>query len=198
MPYLFPSPKIEPPYCYRCPFGQKYPSCRLACAEELDTVVRRIGPSNISAFIAEPVSGGPLGALVAPRDYFARIREICDRRGILMIVDEVVTGAGRTGRPLGIDHFGVTPDIITLGKGVGGGFVPIGAVLVHDRVYKRLEESWRSISPWRDIHRACRAGRSRRRCARSFETPTAHRAGERERGSSRHQANDADGAPERR
>jgi adenosylmethionine-8-amino-7-oxononanoate aminotransferase len=139
-PYLFPSPKIEPPYCYRCALGRSRQQCGLACADELETAIRRIGASNISAFIAEPVSGGPLGALVPPQEYFPRIREICDRHGILMIVDEVITGAGRTGRPLGIDHFGVTPDIITLAKGIGGGYVPVGAVLVHDRVYRAFEE----------------------------------------------------------
>jgi adenosylmethionine-8-amino-7-oxononanoate aminotransferase len=120
--------------------GRSRQQCGLACADELETAIRRIGASNISAFIAEPVSGGPLGALVPPQEYFPRIREICDRHGILMIVDEVITGAGRTGRPLGIDHFGVTPDIITLAKGIGGGYVPVGAVLVHDRVYRAFEE----------------------------------------------------------
>jgi len=140
-PYLFPSPKIEPPYCYRCPFGKTYPSCRLACADDLDTEIRRVGPANVAAFIAEPVSGGPLGALVPPTDYLRRIREICDRHGILMILDEVVTGAGRTGRAFGFEHFDVIPDIVTLAKGIGGGFVPIGAVLVHDRVYQHFEAS---------------------------------------------------------
>ncbi len=139
-PYLFESPKIDPPYCFRCALGRTPGECGLACADELEKMVLRIGPSNISAFIAEPVSGGPLGALVPPQEYFPRIREICDRHGILMIVDEVITGAGRTGRSLGIDHFDVTPDIITLAKGIGGGYVPVGAVLVHDRVYRAFEE----------------------------------------------------------
>jgi adenosylmethionine-8-amino-7-oxononanoate aminotransferase len=138
-PYLFPSPKIEPPYCYRCPFGKTYPACGIACADDLATLIGRVGPANVAAFIVEPVSGGPLAALVPPHDYLRRIREICDRHGILMIVDEVVTGAGRTGRAFGFEHFGVIPDIITLAKGIGGGFVPIGAVLVHDRVYQRFE-----------------------------------------------------------
>jgi len=122
VPYLFSSPKIEPPYCYRCAWGRSWPSCGLACANELDKVIRRIGAANVSAFIAEPVSGGPLGSLVPSKDYFPKIRGICDRHGILMIVDEVVTGAGRTGSALGIDHFGITPDIVTLAKGIGGGY----------------------------------------------------------------------------
>ncbi len=145
LPYLFDSPKIEPPYCYRCPYGATPDSCDILCADALDRLARQIGPRSISAFIAEPVSGGPLGALVAPRDYFPRIREICDRHGCLMIVDEVITGAGRTGKNLGIDHFGVTPDLITLAKGIGGGYVPIGAVLVHDRVHRVFEAAGESF-----------------------------------------------------
>ena len=138
-PYLFASPKIEPPYCYRCPFNLEPASCALECASALETTILRNGSRNVSAFIAEPMSGGPLGALVPPQGYFKTIREICDRHGILMIVDEVITGAGRTGKPMGIDHFDVTPDIITLAKGIGGGFVPLGAILVHDRVYSAFK-----------------------------------------------------------
>ena len=140
-PYLFTSPKIEPPYCYRCPFNLEPASCALECATALETAILRNGPCNVSAFIAEPMSGAPLGALVPPPGYLKAIREICDRHGVLMIVDEVITGAGRTGTSMGIDHFDVTPDIITLAKGIGGGFVPLGAVLVHDRVYRAFEQS---------------------------------------------------------
>ena len=139
VPYLFDSPKIDPPYCYRCPLGKTHPACNLACADQLDNVVRRLGPANVSACIVEPVSGGPLGALVSPEGYLQRIREICDRHGILLIVDEVVTGAGRTGLPFGFQHFGVVPDIVTMAKGIGGGFVPIGAVLLNERTAGRLE-----------------------------------------------------------
>jgi len=144
-PYLFTSPKIEPPYCYRCPFNLEPASCALECATALETAILRNGPRNVSAFIAEPMSGAPLGALVPPPGYFKAIREICDRHGVLMIVDEVITGAGRTGKSMGIDHFDVTPDIITLAKGIGGGFVPLGAVLVHDRVYRAFEQSGQPV-----------------------------------------------------
>ena len=140
-PYLFSSPKIEPPYCYRCPLNLSQSACGTACADLLDDTIRKTGTSNISAFILEVVSGGPLGALVAPDGYLSKVRAICDRHGILMIVDEVITGAGRTGMPLAIAHSGVVPDIITLAKGIGGGFVPVGAVLVHDRVFDIVEAS---------------------------------------------------------
>jgi adenosylmethionine-8-amino-7-oxononanoate aminotransferase len=140
-PYLLNFPHIEPPYCYRCPFGKTPDRCSIDCAEELERTIRRIGPHYVSAFIVEPVSGGPLGALAAPDGYFARIREICDRHDVLLIVDEVVTGAGRTGRNMGIDHWSVVPDLITLAKGIGGGYVPIGATLVHERIYAAFETS---------------------------------------------------------
>ena len=138
-PYLFDSPKIDPPYCYRCPLGAVFPACDLACADALEVALRRHGARNVSAFIVEPVSGGPLAALVPPEGYLARIRETCDRNGLLMIADEIVTGAGRTGSFLGVDHSGVVPDVITLAKGIGGGYVPLGAVLVHERVNAAIE-----------------------------------------------------------
>ena len=139
-PYLQNFPHIPPPYCYRCPLNLTYPSCEVACARELERAVNLVGPGYISAFIVEAVSGSPLGALTPPREYFSLIREICDRTGILMIVDEVITGMGRTGRMFGIEHWSVTPDVITLGKGLAGGYVPLGAVLVHQRVYRRFVE----------------------------------------------------------
>lgn len=145
LPYLQDFPHIEPPYCYRCPFGLTYPGCGIACAQALDRAIEAADADNIAAFIAEPVSGGPLGTIVPPAEYFPIIRDICDRHGILMIVDEVITGAGRIGRNFGIDHWGVVPDIITAGKGIGGGYVPIGAVLVSERVYAAFEDAGRSF-----------------------------------------------------
>jgi adenosylmethionine-8-amino-7-oxononanoate aminotransferase len=144
-PYLLDFPHIEPPYCYRCPFNLTYPGCKLACADALEREIRRVGPQYVAAFIVEPVSGGPLGALVPPAEYLPRIRAICDKYGILMAVDEIVTGAGRTGRNFGIDHAGVVPDLITVAKGVGGGFLPIGATLVHRRVYDAFESKGQSF-----------------------------------------------------
>lgn len=108
-PYLLDFPHIEPPYCYRCPFNLTNPGCGIACADALEREIRRVGPQYVAAFIVEPVSGGPLGALVPPAEYLPRIREICDRHGILMIVDEIITAAGRTGRNFGVDHWGSCP-----------------------------------------------------------------------------------------
>lgn len=144
-PYLLDFPHIEPPYCYRCPFNLTNPGCGIACADALEREIRRVGPQYVAAFIVEPVSGGPLGALVPPAEYLPRIREICDRHGILMIVDEIITAAGRTGRNFGVDHWGVVPDIITAAKGIGGGYLPIGAVIVHHRVYDAFERKGQSF-----------------------------------------------------
>lgn len=98
-------------------------------ADELELVIRQVGAENVAAFIAEPIVGATLGAMPATPGYFARIREICDRYGILFIADEVMTGFGRTGKPWGLDHWGVVPDLIVCAKGISGGYAPLGAVL---------------------------------------------------------------------
>ena len=98
-------------------------------ADELELVIRQVGAENVAAFIAEPIVGATLGAMPATPGYFARIREICDRYGVLFIADEVMTGFGRTGTPWGLDHWGVVPDLIVCAKGISGGYAPLGAVL---------------------------------------------------------------------
>ena len=144
-PYLLPFPHVEPPNCYRCPLGKTYPSCAAACADEIEAAIRLVGSQYVSAFIVEPVAGAPLGALVTPPEYLQKARAICDRHGALLIVDEVISGLGRTGDWFGIEQSGVVPDIITLGKGLGGGFVPMGAMLVHERVYSAFESAGASF-----------------------------------------------------
>jgi adenosylmethionine-8-amino-7-oxononanoate aminotransferase len=142
-PYLLNFPHIPPAYCYRCAFGMALPTCALACAHELEKAILQEGKDHIAAFIAEPIVGNSLGAVDPPPDYFRVIREICDRYGILFIADEVITGFGRTGRNFGIDHWGVIPDVITTGKGTGSGYTPLGAVLIHQKVYEVFEKSER-------------------------------------------------------
>jgi adenosylmethionine-8-amino-7-oxononanoate aminotransferase len=141
VPLLAPFPHIAPCYCYRCPFDKTYPSCAVTCAHDLERAIVREGSNSIAAFIAEPIVGAAAGATTAPPEYFRIIRDICDRYGILMIVDEVITGFGRTGRNFGIDHWGVIPDIICTGKGMSSGYAPLGAVIAHDRVYEVFNRS---------------------------------------------------------
>ncbi len=134
MPMLFDHPKIEAPYCYRCPYGATYPGCGIRCAEELDRTIRRIGARYIAAFVAEPVGGSTAGALVPPEEYWPRIREICTVHDVLLIADEVMTGCGRTGRNFAVDHWGVVPDLIGTAKGLAACYYPVGALIVSDRV----------------------------------------------------------------
>jgi adenosylmethionine-8-amino-7-oxononanoate aminotransferase len=121
---------IPPCYCYRCPMNLEYPECNVDCADELDRMVDRDGADDVAAFIFEPVVGATLGAVVPPEGYVRRLAEICKRRGILLIADEVMTGMGRTGRPFAVGHWGVVPDMILVGKGIASGYAPLGAVIV--------------------------------------------------------------------
>ena len=134
LPQLTPVPHIVPPYCYRCPLGHTYPGCGVACADDLERMIIMEGPDSIAAFIAEPVIGSTVTGVVPVPEYYRRIREICDAYDVLFIVDEVLTGYGRTGRWLAIEHWGTRPDIVVMGKGISSGYVPLGAVLASQQV----------------------------------------------------------------
>lgn len=121
---------IHPCFCYRCPLGLQYPSCNVDCADELERLLEREGSENVAAFIFEPVVGATLGAVVPPDGYVQRIADICRRHGILLIADEVMSGMGRTGKAFAVEHWGVTPDMILVGKGIASGYAPLGAVIV--------------------------------------------------------------------
>ena len=128
-PLLLDVAHVPPAYCYRCPFGQSYPGCGIACAGALEAEILRQGPETVMAFVGEPVVGATLAAAVPPPEYWPRVREICDRYGLLLIADEVMTGFGRTGRWFGIEHWAVVPDILITAKGASGGYFPVGLVL---------------------------------------------------------------------
>jgi adenosylmethionine-8-amino-7-oxononanoate aminotransferase len=129
---------IAPCFCRRCPLGLKFPECNLACADELETLLRE-DPKTVAAFIFEPVVGATLGAAVPPAGYMRRIAEIRHRHDILLIADEIMTGIGRTGKPFAVEHACVEPDIITVGKGVAGGYTPLGAVIAGPNVVEAFE-----------------------------------------------------------
>ena len=139
-PMFVDSPHIPPAFCYRCPFEKTYPECGLLCARTLETTLRQVGPENVAAFIAEPVVGAALGCVPAPEGYFQIIREICDRYDVLFIADEVMTGWGRTGKLWGIEHWGVTPDIIATAKGMTAGYTPLSAIIARDDLWAALQE----------------------------------------------------------
>jgi adenosylmethionine-8-amino-7-oxononanoate aminotransferase len=140
-PMFVESPHIPPAFCYRCPFEKTYPECGLLCARTLETTLRQVGPENVAAFIAEPVVGAALGCVPAPEGYFQIVRDICDRYDILFIADEVMTGWGRTGKLWGIDHWGVTPDIIATAKGMTAGYTPLSAIIARDDIWAVLQEN---------------------------------------------------------
>jgi adenosylmethionine-8-amino-7-oxononanoate aminotransferase len=133
-PWLPDLPKAPACYCLRCPLARTYPSCEVACATALEEVIEREGADTIAAFIAEPIVGSTAGALVPPDEYWPAIVDICRRHGILVIVDEVMTGFGRTGRAMAVDHWDVEPDILVGGKGLAGGYAPMGGVFAREEV----------------------------------------------------------------
>ena len=125
------------PHCYRCELGKTWPSCHLACADELERIVEREGPDAIAAFVAEPVQGVG-GVIVPPEGWLARIREICTRYGILMVCDEVITGFGRTGSLFACAGENVTPDVLVTAKGITSGYLPLGAMLFQEEIFQTL------------------------------------------------------------
>ncbi|MEV8468065.1 aspartate aminotransferase family protein [Fluviibacterium sp. DFM31] len=109
-------------------------------ANELETEILRVGPEKVMAFMAEPVVGATLGAVPSVDGYYKRIREICDQYGVLLILDEVMCGMGRTGHLFACDHDGVVPDILCIAKGLGAGYQPIGAMLCSARIYAAIRD----------------------------------------------------------
>lgn len=129
---------IAPCFCYRCPLGLHYPECNVDCADDLDRLLLRDGADDVAAFILEPVSGATLGAVAPPGGYLERVAEICRKRGILLIADEIMSGMGRTGKPFAVHHWGVAPDIILVGKGIASGYAPLAAVIASGRVVEAI------------------------------------------------------------
>jgi adenosylmethionine-8-amino-7-oxononanoate aminotransferase len=136
---------VHSPNCKRCPYQREKEDCdhnqNWSCVRAVESVINELGPENVSAFIAEPIVGSQLGAVSPPEAYFKEIRKICDQYNIVLIVDEVMTGFGRTGKDFGIQHFGIVPDIITFGKGVSAGYAPLAGMIVHDRIVDSLIEN---------------------------------------------------------
>ncbi len=131
---LVPVPKLSPVNAYRPPDGVAVAEVASACAAELEAKIVELGPETVAAFVFEPVVGAAGGAVPAPDGYARLVREVCDRHGVLMIADEVMCGAGRCGTWRALAHDGVAPDIMTVAKGLAGGYLPLGAAVYSSRV----------------------------------------------------------------
>ena len=130
---------LSPVNAYRPPAGVKPENLAEHCANELEQEIARLGAENVAAFIFEPVVGAAGGAVPAPPGYARRVREICERTGVLMIADEVMCGAGRCGTWRALEHDGVVPDIMAVAKGLGGGYLPLGAAIYHERLWQPMQ-----------------------------------------------------------
>jgi len=130
---------IAPCFCYHCPFEKTFPQCELACADDLQAHLREQTLGQAAAFIFEPVAGATLGAAVPPEGYVSRSAEICRKNKILLIADEIMSGMGRTGKSFAVQHWGIEPDMILVGKGIASGYAPLGAVLVSARIVEAFE-----------------------------------------------------------
>lgn len=127
-------PHVPPAYPYRWSYEGTPEEQAIAAAGELETAIKQEGPETVAAFIAEPVSGASIPAARPHPAYYREIRRICDEYEVLFIADEVMTGFGRTGKMFAVEHFDVVPDMMTLGKGLSGGYAPISATMIRDHI----------------------------------------------------------------
>ena len=127
------------PYCFRCDLGKSYPSCGIACADDVAAVIEREGADTIAAVIVEPVMGTG-GIIPPPGEYFGKLQAICAQHDILLIDDEVITGFGRTGRWFGMEHYGLKPDLVSIAKGLTSGYLPLGGAVMSQRVYEAIRD----------------------------------------------------------
>jgi len=141
-PLLIETHHIDPCYAYRFQeTGESDEAYAARAAQQLEDKIVELGPDQVIAFVAETVVGATSGAVPPVADYFKRIRAICDRHGVLLILDEVMCGMGRTGTLHACEQDGVAPDIMTLAKGLGGGYQPVGATLLSQRIFDAIADS---------------------------------------------------------
>ena len=138
-PYLFDWPKIPMERVGWTPFGPPTDTAPLATLDVLEATIAEVGAHRISAFVTEPIGAAMSSVHIPPEGYYQRLREICDRHGILFIADEVVTAFGRTGRNLAIDHWHTVPDMVVCAKGMSGGYAPVGALVAREEILATLE-----------------------------------------------------------
>jgi len=140
-PMLMQSPKVSAPFCFHCPISHTYPGCDMACVKETERSIHVYGTENIAAIIVEPIGGATSGAAVPPDEYFPMLERICHENEVLLIIDDVMTGCGRTGTFFGYEHWDITPDIVCTSKGLSGGYTPIGAIIASETVVDPVMEA---------------------------------------------------------
>ncbi|MFU8814419.1 MAG: aspartate aminotransferase family protein [Pseudomonadales bacterium] len=138
-------PHVFTPYPLRCPLGSHHPDAARFYLDDLRDTLAREGPEQIAALVAEPITGSSGGAIVPPDGYWPEVRRLCDEHGVLLILDEVMTGFGRTGKPFGYQHWDSQPDILVAGKGLAGGYAPIGGVYASERVGAALKNAGMNV-----------------------------------------------------
>ncbi|HVW59187.1 MAG TPA: aminotransferase class III-fold pyridoxal phosphate-dependent enzyme [Puia sp.] len=146
--------QVEDPYCYRCPWGQQKGSCTLQCVAHLQRIVEFEGPDKIAAIIMEGESGSS-GCITYPPGYLAAVRSICDQHGILLIADEVMSGFGRTGKWFGVDNYGVIPDMIATAKGITAAYLPLGALIVSEKIASYFDDKVLMLGMTYSAHATC-------------------------------------------
>lgn len=136
--------------CYRCAFGKTYPGCNLECAKAVEDVIKKEGPDTVGGIIFEPITAG--GGVIPPvKEYYTEIADICKRHDVLLIMDEVVCGMGRTGTMFGYQHYNVIPDMVTMAKGVASAYMPISCTVTNAKVFDSLQSTKDNLSYFRDI-----------------------------------------------
>ncbi|MXW50696.1 MAG: aspartate aminotransferase family protein [Gammaproteobacteria bacterium] len=138
-------PKAPTAHPLRCPLGAHHPQAGDHYVEAMVEVIEREGPDSIAALIVEPITGASGGAIVPPEDYWPKVRDLCDEHGILLVFDEVMTGFGRTGLPFGHQHWPVTPDLLVGGKGMAGGYAPLGGVFTTEAIGASIDAAGYSL-----------------------------------------------------
>jgi len=144
-PLLFPVERVLSPYCYRCPLGLERATCRIECLGDLESRLENQG-QRVAAVLVEPMLQGAGGMIVWPAEFLAGVRRLCDRYGVLMIADEVLTGFGRTGRMFACEHAHVTPDILCLSKALTAGYLPLGVTAATERIYDAFLSTDRELA----------------------------------------------------
>jgi adenosylmethionine-8-amino-7-oxononanoate aminotransferase len=129
---------VSAPYCYRCDYHKTYPDCEVYCADAIEDLIRYENPQSVAAVIAEPISAA-CGVAVPPPEYLPRLREICDRYGVLLILDEIITGFGRTGKMFAAEHWDIVPDMMTVAKGLSSGYAPIAATICRRPIVEQFD-----------------------------------------------------------